>query len=214
MFYHLFLSFSLLPTINHGFHWNGIKNFLKTESTINTLITDEIEVIIQNNKEDDLKIFDSNEIFHNIQANKIDKLFINNKNNEILALDKIPSDHMFHWTKMNPIGFNTLIKTSVDHQVSIYYTDFSSSWFIHSHHFWDCLPAISFIFFGWRLWDEFILHNNNNNKINIFQNKTETEIEKSKKRKTASKNLLFHLKKMLDRFILKIWICKTLLFRL
>jgi hypothetical protein len=151
-----------LQSLN-AFQWNTIKNFLKTESTINTLITDEIEVLIQDGQENSKKVFDGKEILQQIQQNKIDKLFINHKNNQILALDKTPSEHMFHWTKMNPQGFNTLIKSSNDHHVSIYYTDFSSSWFVQSHHLWDILPFIPIVYFAWRILDEFYWSSANDN---------------------------------------------------
>jgi cell division protease FtsH len=94
---------------------------------------------------------DWNEIIQHIRENKIDTLFIDNNYNEIVALDKNPLsfDAMFHHTTIKPIMVDTFIKTSIDHHVSFYFTDFMSSW--NWQHVWDFLPIVPLLFIGWRL---------------------------------------------------------------
>jgi hypothetical protein len=181
------------------------KTVLKNDPMISTLMTDEVEVLIQENRDKTIKTFDSAEILHQIQKNKIDKLFINHKNNEILTLDKIPSDHMFHLTKINPVEFNTLVKTSYDYHVSIYYTDFTSSWFIHNHHVWDILQFVPLVYFLWRIFDELSLRVVPYKNDNLY-NHTRTRISRNK-------TWWVSVKKMFAKFLLRLRILSYLLFR-
>ena len=72
-----------------------------------------------------------NTIIQNVLDKKIDKIFIDNNNKEIISVDNLPQTDIlynhYHYASINPIVLPNLIDKTSEANVPIYFTDFDSN---------------------------------------------------------------------------------------
>jgi len=120
--------------------WKGLKQLLKTESVINTFVADEIEETLRQ----------SPPLFGKELLQDTNIMFVDTKTNEIL----VPSSDMVHTVKIEPTDLAQCIQSSLEHCISVVYTDLSFlSTSSHTLN-WDWGSVISLLFVAWKLLDD------------------------------------------------------------
>jgi hypothetical protein len=182
--------------------WSQLKNVVKTEWTVNTLIADEVKGLLPTPEDPPSPMDEIKTMFDRIRQDCIDVLFIDTTDSapRLLAADKVESHHMLHWAKIKAIEVNSVIKTAVDHHVNVYYTHLPSEWF-NNNHLWDrYLPVITLLFLAWKIWDD------------TTDNWPPPAAAKAAPHRPPEETLR-RLHKTTDKLFLRLWIYKTLLFR-
>jgi cell division protease FtsH len=130
----ILLFFTIKPNKTLSFQYKTNKNTIRNQfNKINIKMEFDNEYIndlnlLQNSKYYFIKE-NYNDIMDELLHNKLSKIYIDNKLNQIVTVDNLPKDDLiynhYHLADINPIVIPNLIEKSGDHLVSTYFVNFT-----------------------------------------------------------------------------------------
>jgi cell division protease FtsH len=138
MLLNLTLLFLLFINNSKGFRILTNKNIYNNALRINYNSNIQIKMITDSDYTNDLNLLQNskyyftkenyNDVVQDLLNNKLSKIYIDTKLNQIVSVDNLPKDDLiynhYHLADINPIVIPNLIEKSTDHLVSTYFVNF------------------------------------------------------------------------------------------
>ena len=139
MLLNLTLLFLLFINNSKGFHILSNKNIYNNALRVNYNSNIKIKMISDTDYTNDLNILQNskyyltkenyNDVVHDLLNDKLSKIYIDTKLNQIVSVDNLPKNDLiynhYHLADINPIVIPNLVEKSTDHLVSNYFVNFT-----------------------------------------------------------------------------------------